>query len=144
MAKKKSAAARKSGKRAGFRIDLIVLLKVFVSLFFIVLGIAGIAPGIGESVFSLNNNAYTLELCFGIVELLCGLFLLLSFFHLVPKKTVALVTLVILIFWVIRILLTKLLWGMPLLQSSVVTWLIVLCTELIVATTLAIIYARND
>lgn len=145
MAKKKKP---RSG--SGFSLDPKALFKVLVSLFFIILGFAGIIPNVDESIFSLNNSAMTLEIIFGAVELVCGLFLLASIFTFIPKKTVSLVTLIILVFWLVRIVLTKILWGMSLTGGNVnflpsfMAWLLVLCCELIIATALFSVYSKND
>lgn len=144
--------AKKKSVRAGSKISFTpnALFKVLVSLFFIILGFAGIIPNVDESVFSLNNSAPTLEVLFGVVELVCGLFIFASIFTFIPKKTVSLVTLIILIFWLVRIVLTKVLWGLSLsggnlnFHPSFIAWLLVLCCELIIATALFAVYKKND
>lgn len=144
--------AKKKGTRAGsgFSFNPNSLFKVLVSLFFIILGFAGIIPNVDESVFSLNNNAMTLEVIFGIVELVCGLFIFASIFTFIPKKTVSLVTLIILIFWLVRIVLTKILWGITFTGGNVhflpsfVVWLLMVCCELIIATSLFLVYKDNN
>jgi uncharacterized membrane protein HdeD (DUF308 family) len=58
----------------------IKILRIFVAIFFLVLGITGILTSVDESIFSLNNGNLTLEIVFGVVEILCGLVILLNLF----------------------------------------------------------------
>lgn len=145
MAKKKNPR-----RGSGLKLNPNGCFKVLVSLFFIILGFAGIIPNVDESVFSLNNNAMTLEVIFGVVELVCGLFIFASIFTFIPKKTVSLVTLIILIFWLVRVALTKILWGISFSGGNIhfaptfIVWLLMLCCELIIATSLFVVYKDNN
>ena len=78
------------------------ILRLFLSLFFIVLGILGVITktGFDEGVggfFSLNNGNLTLEVIFGVFEIICGVVIFLSFFSFLPDKFVGIAILVVLI-----------------------------------------------
>lgn len=110
-------------------------LKLFVGLFFLLLGISGVFPSIGESIFSLNNRNMTVEIAFGIVEIICGLVILYSIFVSVQRRTIYHAVMVVFFFWVARIVLTKFIWGKPAVPGTTafVTWLLIICAEAVIA-----------
>ena len=66
-----------------YRVDFFIrILRLCLGAFFIILGICGIFPELHESIFELSGGYryYTLEVIFGVVEILCGLLLVLGFF----------------------------------------------------------------
>jgi hypothetical protein len=112
--------------------------RFFTGLFLLLLGIAGVSPNIGESIFSLNNNNLAMEIIFGIVEIICGLVIFLGLFVKAQNKTVYNASMVVFLFWIARIVLTKFFWGNPpaISSASFFTWSLILCTELIIASAL--------
>ena len=56
------------------------ILRLTLGAFFIILGIAGIFRELGESIFSLKSGYSTLEIIFGVAEIICGLVLFLGLF----------------------------------------------------------------
>ena len=116
----------------------VVTLRIIIGIFLLLLGIAGISPKIGESVFSLSNNNLTLEVIFGVVEIICGLIIFLGLFIKTKTKTVYNASLVIFYFWIARIILTKFVWNsIPLSYlPSFITWALILCTEAIIASSI--------
>ncbi len=127
----------------------IKLLRVALGIFFLVLGIIGVIPRLQESVFTLND-AYGLEIIFGVVELICGIILIAGLFPFVRKRMVSIASLVVLGFWLLRILLSKFVWGLSIGNSGVFfhpvfsTWILVLSTELVIAAALYIVYRAYE
>jgi hypothetical protein len=125
------------------------LLRVTLGIFFLVLGIIGVIPRLQESVFTLNDN-FGLEIIFGIVELVCGLVLLSGLFPFIRKKMVSSASLVVLGFWLIRIILSKFVWGLSIGNSGIIfhpvfsVWILVLSTELVIAAALYIVYRAYE
>lgn len=128
----------------------LVLVRFSLGLFFIVLGIAGVLPSIDESIFSFPNSYRTLELVFGLAELLCGIFILSGVFVRIKQKTTFFATLVVVIIWLARIALTKIVWGLTINDSGIFfhptffIWLIVLSVELVVASALHLLMRAYD
>ena len=74
-----------------------------LGVFFVVLGLTGVLPSAGESFFGFSRGHTTIEVVFGVVEILCGLFLLADVFLRIPDRTSATVLMVILILWLARV-----------------------------------------
>lgn len=125
------------------------VLRISLGAFFIILGIIGVIPQLQESVFSLNDT-HGLEIIFGIVEIICGLLLMAGLFTFLRKKAVSLAGLVTLGIWLLRILLTKFVWGLKLGNSGIMfipqfsTWILVLSCELVIAASLYVLYRLYD
>ena len=83
------------------------ILRITLGFFFVVLGSLGVMTNVDESIFRLSNNNLTLEVIFGVVEVVCGLLILLGIFAFSSPKLVSFGGLVVFIFWLIRIILTK-------------------------------------
>lgn len=126
----------------------ITAMRIALAVFFIVLGVIGVIPRLQESVFSLNDNL-GLEIFFGIIEIICGLILAAGLFSLMKKKVISLALLVILCFWLLRLFLSKLLWGLSfsnhglLFRPSFSVWLLVFTAEIVIATAIYAVY-RNE
>lgn len=126
------------------------LLRLFIGAFLIVLGIGGIFPEIGESIFSLKFQYYWLEVVFGIVEIICGLLILLGFILFSDSKGVQWGSLIAFIFWVARIIFSRFIWGMNFVYNSQIVfpkffeWLLVLLCDLIIANAILILIRRYD
>ena len=109
-------------------------LQILVGIFFIVLGLAGILPNVEEGVFGLSNRYGNIELLFGIVELCCGIIMILSLFTFMTHKTIYRAVQVVFIFWIARIVLAKIIWAPPHPSiESFLPWLLVVSAESIVA-----------
>lgn len=127
----------------------IKMLRLSLGLFFLVLGIIGVIPQVQESVFSLNDN-FGLEVIFGVVELVCGVILLAGLFTFTKKKTVAIASAVVIFFWILRIVLSKFVWGLSVGGSGIVfhpgfpAWILVLGVELVIAAALFLIYRAYE
>ena len=118
------------------------MIRFSLGLFFIILGVLGVVRTVEESVFSLNNHYPTLEIVFGIVEMICGLFLILSKFTPLTRAVKQKVSVIIFFFWAARVILSKVVWGIVIgnggfyFRPSLSTWLLVLSCELIIASCL--------
>jgi hypothetical protein len=113
----------------------IKILRIFVAIFFLVLGVTGILTNVDESIFSLNNSNLTLEIVFGVIEILCGLVILLNLFSRKNYRGVSNASLIVLLFWIARIILSKFIWGsVPAIDSPrIYSWALDVLTGLVIA-----------
>lgn len=126
-------------------------LRIIAGIFFVVLGIYGIMQNVNEGLFSLNSpkGNQTIEIVFGVVELVCGLFLALGGVGILTLGTAHIGGLVIMIFWIIRIIMTKFLWGLSFVNNGIrfipdiYTWILSLVTELLILSVLFLLSARH-
>lgn len=124
-------------------------LRVSVGLFFVILGVIGIIPHMQESVFSLNDQRYAVEVIFGIVEMLCGIILIAGLFTFIQRKTLRLASLIILVIWGVRIILTRFVWGIRFTSGifflpNIPTWLLVTACEIVILSALFILYRAYE
>ncbi len=125
------------------------ILRLMLGLFFIVLGIIGVIPQLQESVFSLNDN-YNLEIVFGAVELVCGIILIIGLITFARKKAIATASIVVFFFWILRIILSKFIWGLSVGNSGILfkpvfsVWILVLSVELVIAASLYVVYQAYE
>ena len=125
------------------------LLMVAMGLFFVVLGITGIIPQAGEGIFGFSRDRTTVEIVFGVLELLCGAFLLYDAFSRMPKKTSSMVLLVIFALWAVRLVVTEFFQGLDFKSGEIIfhpsfwAWALTLATDLVVAAGLWALY-RNE
>jgi hypothetical protein len=116
------------------------LIQLSIGFFFLMLGITGIIPQAGESIFGLSRDRTTLEIVFGVVEVACGLFFLFDAIRSVPRKTSMMVLLVVLV------LVSEFIQGIDLHSSGIVFypsffgWFLVLSIDLVVASVLWFLY----
>jgi hypothetical protein len=110
-------------------------LQAIVGAFFIILGLMGILPSVDEKMFSINNHRLYIEVFFGIVELICGVVLIYGLFSYVRRRTLYQASLVILVFWIARFVLSVFIWGFPsfLTLESGLNLLLLVSVELIIA-----------
>lgn len=126
------------------------MLVLTLGAFFIVLGITGVFKELGESIFSLSSRYSTLEVVFGIAELVCGILLFVGFFVMSDKRPVFWGGLIVLVFWIIRIALTRFVWGLTFIKNGTIhipnfmSWLLVLCCELVISAALLAVVRSND
>ncbi len=122
------------------------LIQLSIGFFFLMLGITGIIPQAGESIFGLSRDRTTLEIVFGVVEVACGLFFLFDAIRSVPRKTSMMVLLVVLVLWAIRVVVSEFIQGIDLHSSGIVFypsffgWFLVLSIDLVVASVLWFLY----
>lgn len=124
----------------------IAIMQLSLGVFFVVLGITGILPGSGEGIFGLSKYRTTLEIIFGVFEILCGVFFLYDAVRRLPRKTSVLFILVILVLWCVRIVISEFIQGIEFKADSVVfypnfwSWLLTLSTDVVIASALWLIY----
>jgi hypothetical protein len=125
------------------------LLRLALGAFFIVIGIAGLFPNIQESIFSLSFSYTWLEVLFGLLEIVCGVLMLIGFFTFRYPQPVFWGGLIALILWGIRVVLTKFAWNFFMRGSTIsipdfFNWLIELIAEIIIGISLFAIMSRNN
>ncbi len=126
-------------KTASPKFSPTLAVKISIGIFFVLIGLMGVLPTVQESVFSLTDQYLYLEVIFGVVEIACGAFILASIFTFFTKKIKYTMSMIILVFWGARIILTKLVWGFRLTAAGIIflpdfaTWILVLSCELIIA-----------
>ena len=127
---------------------LIYFLQLFTGIFFLLLGLYGVMPSIQESVFSLSDANLTLEVIFGVLELISSVVLIAGLFVNSQRKLLAFVSFVIFIFWAARIVITKFVLGITLRKGAFVftgglpNWLLILAVELVLLVAILIIHRR--
>jgi hypothetical protein len=134
--------------KPGLSLDL---LKISIGIFFVLLGLYGILPNVEESIFSLlpGEGWGFWEVIFGIVELACGVIIILSLLTFLPKKTKEIASLLILLFWCARILISKVILGIQLNNAGIwfgpdfAQWLLIVSAQLVIAATLWIFYITS-
>lgn len=123
------------------------LLRLFLGIFFIILGIAGIT-NTSESVFAIHHtNIKNIEVIFGVLELICGLLIFLGFFSFFARQYTFISGIIILILWIIRIIMSKFVWNFPSTNSSlhtIIDWLLILSAELVIGAVILALIRRND
>lgn len=118
------------------------ILRIMLGVFFIILGILGVMPQFDEGIFNLNNKNHTLEIVFGIVEIVCGIIILGGFFGRHRRGGVSTASLVVLIFWIARVVLSKFIWGsIPVVATgTLLIWTLYLLTDLIIMGGIWVLY----
>jgi hypothetical protein len=129
-------------KSKGKGVSSSTLVQIALGFFFVALGIAGIIPQAGEGIFSLSPGRTTLEIVFGVIEVLCGVFFLVDAVKRIPRKTSMLAILVIMCLWALRIFISEFYRGIELRSDGVLfhpnfwNWLLTLSIDLVVASLL--------
>ncbi len=98
------------------------LLQLMVGLFFVFLGILGILPQAEEGFFSLTHGGrmQIVELLVGVVELSIGVILLLGLFQFLTLKILSMATFWAFVLWVIRIVVSQVVFGLGLANGVIV------------------------
>lgn len=132
----------------------IKLLRLALGVFFVVIGVYGVMQGVDEGIFGLNNPSHrsnqNIEVIFGIIELICGLLLLAGLFVFNSFKAIKTGSIIVICFWIGRIILTKIIWGFAIANSGfrfkpdLYTWILSLVTELVILAGLSVIAARYE
>jgi len=127
------------------------LLRITLGLFFLFLGIAGVSPDIGEGAFfELSKGHNSLEILFGVIEIICGVLLLLGLFLSFNYRAIYLGGLIVFIFWIARIVLTRFIWGLNFISKSNLNfplffvWLLYFSCELTIAAAIWVVMQRYD
>ncbi len=123
-----------------YKIVSLKMLRFSVGIFFIILGLAGILPAYDEGIFSLTGSYSTLEALFGIIEILCGLVLVAGLFTILSRKITNFAGIGILIFWGLRVVLTRFIWGF----HPGMPWLLALACELIIFFAILSVYRAYE
>ena len=110
-------------------------LQAIIGAFFILLGVMGILPSVNEGIFSINNHRLHIEILFGIIELICGLIMIYGLFSSVRRNTLYKASMIVLIFWIARFILSIFIWGFPsyITLASGLNLLLLISVELIIA-----------
>jgi uncharacterized membrane protein YwaF len=113
------------------------MIRLSIAVFFFILGIVGIMGGQQESFFSLDDGNHTLELVFGIIELVCAVLLLLGIFTVGGRQFSSMAGIVVFILWLIRIgysiFFLRLFNNNNKPYPNLLTWLLHLSVELVIA-----------
>ena len=139
----------------GFRFfSSVKFLRIALGIFFLVLGFYGISQSINEGIFGLNNPVHkdnqTIEIIFGIIELLCGFLLLSGLFVFGSSSAVHLGGLIVLIFWLARIVLQSFIWGIIIsdrgisFRPNIYQWVLTFVTSLLIASAINVVVNRYD
>lgn len=131
----------------------IKMLRIALGAFFLILGFYGIMRNIDEGMFTLNQDG-TLEVIFGVIEIICGILLLMGLFLFKTRNAVYWAGLSVLIFWVARIVLSLFIWGLRFNNSGIQflingrpdfhMWLLTLVTDLVIGSAIFVIVKRYD
>ncbi len=129
----------------------IKLLRISLGFFFIFLGIAGVSPDIGEGAFFQLSKSYnSLEVLFGVIEIICGVLLIMGLFLSFNYRAIYFGSLIVFIFWVARIVLTRFIWGFNFIIKGNLNftlffvWLLYFSCELAIAAGIWVIMQRYD
>ena len=128
----------------------VTALRFALAAFFIVLGVEGVLPTIQESVFSLSDKNLELEIAFGVVEIICGVLLLLGLFTRKGSSTVRIASLLVFLLWLARIVFTKIVWGVAVSGGSIQfspsfpSWIMVIAAELVIAAALLVVHRAYE
>ena len=125
------------------------IIRLMTGIFFLMLGIIGgiIKGDLGMFEFKAPGDFDWLPTVFAVVNMICGIFLILWCFGIIPANILSMGTLAITICWAAQIVLTKIVWGMKFNNGvqikgdmSMSEWLLALVTELLI---LAILLPQN-
>jgi len=133
-------------------------MRLALGIFFIVLGICGIFTELNESVFEMKwmqHNIYdqyfAMEVVFGVIELICGLLLVMGFFLFKDSKPVFWGGFIAFIAWTVRIIFSKFFWGLTFISRSgrisipdFAEWALVLTAQIIIGLALLIVIKRYE
>lgn len=125
------------------------IVRLMTGIFFLMLGIIGlgiIKGDLGMFEFKAPKDFDWLPTVFAVVNMVCGIFLILWCFGIIPSNILSMGTLAITICWAVQIVLTKIVWGMKFnngvtIKGDMSEWLLALVAELLV---LAILLPQNN
>ncbi len=109
-------------------------LQTIVGIFFLLLGFMGVLPNVDEGIFAISNRYIGVEIIFGVVELFCGVIMIFGLFTVVHRKTMYRASIVVFVFWILRMIFSRIIWGPPQANmASVLNWLLIISVESVVA-----------
>ena len=117
------------------------IVRLMTGIFFLMLGIIGlgiIKGDLGMFEFKAPKDFDWLPTVFAVVNMVCGIFLILWCFGIIPSNILSMGTLAITICWAAQIVLTKIVWGMKFNNGVTIKgdnmseWLLALVAELLV------------
>ena len=125
------------------------IVRLMTGIFFLMLGIIGlgiIKGDLGMFEFQAPKDFDWLPTVFAVVNMVCGIFLILWCFGIIPSNILSMGTLAITICWAAQIVLTKIVWGMKFnngvtIKGDMSEWLLALVAELLV---LVILLPQNN
>ena len=125
------------------------IVRLMTGIFFLMLGIIGlgiIKGDLGMFEFKAPKDFDWLPTVFAVVNMVCGIFLILWCFGIIPSNILSMGTLAITICWAAQIVLTKIVWGMKFnngvtIKGDMSEWLLALVAELLV---LVILLPQNN
>ncbi|MCH5150247.1 MAG: hypothetical protein J1G30_06240 [Spirochaetales bacterium] len=125
------------------------IVRLMTGVFFLVLGIIGlgiIEGKLGMFEFKTPKDFNWIPTVFAVINMICGIFLILECFIAIPSNISSMGTLAITICWAIQIVLTKFVWGWPSknefkINNTVTEWILTLVTELLILT---ILFPQNN
>ena len=124
-------------KMKSIKLGSTFFLQIGIGIFFFILGLFGLLPNVQESIFSLSDVNLTLEVLFGILEIGCGIILILGLFMYSKKSLLNKASFIILIFWAARIFVSKFVFWFSMIgdgfyfAGGFAQWLLSLIVELI-------------
>ena len=132
-----------------YRVDFFIrILRLCLGAFFVVLGICGIFWEMNESIFELSGSYRPIEIIFGIVEIFCGLLLILGFFVFKDSQPVYWGAFILLIAWIARIVLSRFIFvhrfSMFMTIAGFFQWMLAFTCELIIAAALFVVLRRHE
>ena len=127
------------------------MLRITLGIFFIILGILGVMIHTDEGPFSIYNSRSMIwiEVVFGIIEIICGFILLIGFFAF-TSNAISKAGFVIFIFWLVRVFLTKFIWGLRITDNGFYfrpefpLWILMLACELMIACAVLVVVKRYE
>ena len=125
------------------------IVRLMTGIFFLMLGIIGlgiIKGDLGMFEFKAPKDFDWLPTVFAVVNMVCGIFLILCCFVIIPSNILSMGSLAITICWAAQIVLTKIVWGMKFnngvtIKGDMSEWLLALVAELLV---LVILLPQNN
>jgi hypothetical protein len=132
-----------------YRVDFFIrILRLCLGAFFIVLGLCGIFWEMHESIFEISRYYRPIEIIFGIVEIFCGLLLILGFFVFRDSQPVYWGAFILIIAWIARIVLSRFFlahrFTMSMSIAGFFQWLLGFTCELVIAAALFVIIRRHE
>jgi hypothetical protein len=124
-------------KMKSVNFDSTFFLQIGIGIFFFILGLFGLLPNVQESIFSLSDTNLALEVIFGILEIACSMILVLGLFMYSKRSLLSKASLIILVFWALRIFISKFVFGfamsggMMYFDGGFPQWILSLIVELI-------------
>ncbi|HOJ65244.1 MAG TPA: hypothetical protein PLE45_12580, partial [Spirochaetota bacterium] len=100
--------------------------------------------------FQLSKGYNSLEVVFGVIEIICGVLLIMGLFLSFNYKAIYFGSLIVFICWIARTVLTRFIWGINFIHKgnlnfpSFVIWLLYLSCELAIAASIWVVMQRYD